>query len=94
MQCNCPFADTDWLLYSLHRMLSVTSLKDRIIRAPSLSHSDSHSSSSRPQQDKNWEEERLCKAYEAVQREHMTAQKAPDVYRVPKSTFMTALQEE
>ena len=69
------------------RVGSQRSLKDRIVCASSVSFNPSHFSCGRPKQYKNWDEERLHRACEAVQKEHMSIRKAADAYRVPKSTL-------
>jgi len=78
-------------LLSAYRMMSVTPqlpLKDSVIRASSLSFNPAFQPSlGRPNHYKSWDEEKLRKAYEAVQREGMTVRKAADAYCVSKSTL-------
>jgi len=78
-------------LFSAYRMMSVTPqlpLKDSVIRASSLSFNPAFQPSlGRPNHYKSWDEEKLRKAYEAVQREGMTVRKAADAYCVSKSTL-------
>lgn len=63
-------------------------LKSLMICVPSLSFSSTflHSLCT-PKQQKTWNEEQLCKPYEGVELEHMTAQKAANAYSATNSTF-------
>ena len=65
-------------------------LKDRILRSSSVSSPSLVQVSERPIQYKNWSEDRLYKAYKAVQNGH-SIRHAANSYNVPKSTLYDRL---